>query len=252
MSTPTVNLRLGDCRKVLDEQPENSADSVVCDPPYELKFMGSRWDSSGVAFDPATWRAALRVLKPGGHLLAFGGTRTHHRMVCAIEDAGFEIRDMLMCVYGSGFPKSLDVSKAIDKTLGATRDAITAPATPEAQQWANWGTALKPSYEPVILARKPLDGTVAGNVLAHGVGGINIDASRVEAKGRPLIESQSDASVNAFGNGLNGSRSIGTTDQGRWPANLLHDGSDEVLAAFPQTGSGFVPKSRRIDNDRTA
>ena len=246
----------------------SSVDSIVTDPPYGLSFMGKRWDYDVPSVE--IWAECLRVLKPGGHLLAFAGTRTQHRMAVRIEDAGFEIRDMIAWVYGSGFPKSLDVSKALDKAAGAEREVagvredfarraglaerpntanaggyanpqnagqITAPATEAARQWKGWGTALKPALEPITMARKPLVGTVAANVLEHGAGALNIDGSRVDAgDGRPLIESKSEASLNAFGNGLNGSRSAGVTTQGRWPANLIHDGSDEVLAGFPQTG----------------
>lgn len=189
-----------------------SVDAIVTDPPYELGFMGKRWDASGVAFDPETWRAAYAVLKPGAHLVAFSGTRTYHRMVCAIEDAGFEIRDQLAWVYGSGFPKSHN------------------------GEWG--GTALKPAWEPIVLARKPLVGTVAANYAAHGVGGLNIEGCRIEAIGRPHIVSHSEGSKNTFGNGLNGSHAAGTTDVGRWPANLCHDGSDEVLECFPDSKQG--------------
>ena len=250
--------------------PDCSVDAVVTDPPYGLSFMGKKWD-----YDVPTveiWAECLRVLKPGGHLLAFAGTRTQHRMAVRIEDAGFEIRDMIAWVYGSGFPKSLDVSKAIDKAAGAEREVVGvipdrwtgkgnalnfstdrpqsevpvtgAPATPEAQQWAGWGTALKPALEPITMARKPLEGTVAANVLAHGTGGLNVDGCRVEAvDGRPLIISHGDGfgsgeHVTAYGNGLSGSRHGGTTAIGRWPANLIHDGSDEVVGLFPQTTGG--------------
>lgn len=211
---------------------------------------------------------ALRVLKPGGYLLAFGGSRTYHRMACAIEDAGFEIRDQIMWIYGSGFPKSLDVSKAIDKAAGEEREVvapapyhrgkagqqysetrrvsydyppqpITMPATDAAKQWAGWGTALKPSHEPIVVARKPLIGTVAANVLEYGTGAMNIDACRVEAlDGVPLFSSRSESRSVALGNGLNGSNRTGDVGFGRWPANVIHDGSDEVIAAFPQTSSG--------------
>jgi DNA modification methylase len=250
-------LLLGDCLEVMRTLPDCSVDAVVTDPPYGLSFMGKKWDYDVPGED--IWRECLRVLKPGGHLLAFAGTRTQHRMAVRIEDAGFEIRDMIAWVYGSGFPKSLDVSKAIDKAAGAlapegknfrvdggsgtasyraTTDPRNyvppAPATLEAQQWDGWGTALKPALEPITMARKPLEGTVAANVLAHGTGGINVDGCRVACDdGRPLIESRSDASLHAFGNGLNGSRNAGTTTQGRWPANLIHDGSDEVVGLFP-------------------
>jgi site-specific DNA-methyltransferase (adenine-specific) len=274
-------LHHGDCLEVMATMADNSVDAVVTDPPYGLSFMGKNWDHGvpGEAF----WREALRVAKPGAHLLAFGGTRTFHRLAVAIEDAGWEIRDtigmphesgdrgdclwLLAWVYGSGFPKSLDVSKAIDKAAGAEREVvgeydtrgiqepsksgktssgisglqnvhfhqgckskitpITAPATSEAQQWQGWGTALKPAWEPVIVARKPLEGTVAANVLKYGTGAINVDGCRVEAvEGRPLIISHGDGfgsgeHVTAYGNGLSGSRHGGTTTTGRWPANLI-------------------------------
>lgn len=188
---------------------ENSIDAIVTDPPYELGFMGKKWDASGIAYNVELWRECLRVLKPGGHLLAFGGTRTYHRMTVAIEDAGFEIRDSIHWIYSSGFPKSLDVSKAIDKAAGqigeivgerrfgktstgqnsgwnanavaATgRQEIRALVTDNAKKWNGWGTALKPAHEPIVLARKPLQGTVANNVLEHGTGALNIDGTRVK------------------------------------------------------------------------
>jgi site-specific DNA-methyltransferase (adenine-specific) len=190
------------------EMETASVDSIVCDPPYELGFMGKSWDASGIAYDLEVWRKALRVLKPGGYLLAFSATRTYHRMTCAIEDAGFEIRDCIGWHYGSGFPKSLDVSKAIDKAAGAEREVVgrrweanrkpgikeagrygeygpddgllTSPATDEARRWSGWGTALKPAWEPVVVARKPLEGTVAANVLKYGTGAINVDVCRVD------------------------------------------------------------------------
>jgi site-specific DNA-methyltransferase (adenine-specific) len=190
----------GDCREVMATLDAESVDAIVSDPPYGLSFMGKGWDHGvpGVEF----WTEALRVAKPGAHLLAFGGTRTYHRLACAIEDAGWEIRDCVMWVYGSGFPKSHDVSKAIDKAAGAEREVVgvhrhahlnkyrsqaatygtptnnteeTAPATDAARQWSGWGTALKPAWEPIIVARKPPVGTVAENVLTHGTGGINVD-----------------------------------------------------------------------------
>lgn len=261
----------GGCVAGLRGFPDASFDAVVCDPPYELAFMGKRWDATGVAFDPATWREVLRVLKPGAYLVAFGGTRTYHRLVCAIEDAGFEIRDQLAWLFGSGFPKSLDVSKAIDAAAGATRECTRAgevrrdgafdgwdtgdsasrprfddPATPAAAAaWQGWGTALKPAHEPICLARKPLIGTVATNVLAHGVGGLNIDGCRVGFQ-------DEDDRRNAFPAGRVTSHGAGSlagpgaaqevtrtgfdaerSPLGRWPANLCHDGSDEVLAVFP-------------------
>jgi DNA modification methylase len=204
-----------DCLEALKHLPENSIDAIVTDPPYELGFMGKKWDSTGISYNVELWKECLRILKPGGHLLAFGGTRTYHRMACAIEDAGFEIRDQLQWIYGSGFPKSTDISKQIDKLLGAERKVIgkrvhptlknepkvkskayhvetldsdknmeswdiTAPATTEAKQWEGWGTGLKPANEPIVMARKPFsEKTIVKNVLKWGTGGINIDDSRI-------------------------------------------------------------------------
>ena len=319
----TIRILTGDSRDVLKTLADASVDSIVTDPPYELTsarpggrsqatrgkvmagFMGLRWDGSGVAFDADLWRECLRVLKPGGHLLAFGGTRTQHRMVCAIEDAGFEIRDQAGWMYGSGFPKSLDVSKAIDKAAGAERAQVVgvkagherfvdrtdphsagsrkhgwdrpykddpeavrashlnlAPATEEAKQWQGWGTALKPAWEPVCVARKPLVGTVAENVLAYGTGALNIDGCRVS------MSAEDAAVINAAGGFTTGGyvrkKTEGTFMQGvpvavdwqpsqlsRWPANLLHDGSPEVVAQFPaEAGAsaqvkGTEPSSRQ-------
>ena len=275
----------------------NSVDAIVTDPPYELGFMGKGWDASGIANSVEMWREALRVLKPGGHLLAFSGSRTYHRMVCAIEDAGFEIRDQIMWVYGSGFPKSLDVSKAIDKAAGAEREvlgvidprgsfdgrergssainknwraaegrsdirdlskkSLTAPATDAARQWQGWGTALKPAHEPIVVARKPLVGTVAANVLRHGTGALNIDGCRVPhvtIEGGTLAQnSHLRASIrraagdSMFGNTEESAASMEAL--GRWPANLIHDGSDEVLAAFPQA-PGQMAKASEADTPR--
>ena len=246
---------------LLRELPDNSIDSIVTDPPYELGFMGKKWDSSGIAYSVELWSECLRVLKSGGHLLAFSGSRTYHRMVVAIEDAGFEIRDQIMWVYGSGFPKSLDISKAIDKAAGAERTVVgskitggikrarpddaegyshsysvgqvevpvTAPATDEAQQWSGWGTALKPSHEPFVMARKPIDGTVANNVLKHGVGGINIDGCRVpttdvmQPAGGDLVQNNQ-----VYGKGLGVSSGKSAELSARFPANFIHDGSEEV------------------------
>jgi DNA modification methylase len=245
--------------------------AIVTDPPYGLSFMGKKWDYDVPSVE--IWQACLDALRPGGHLLAFAGTRTQHRMAVRIEDAGFEIRDMIAWVYGSGFPKSLDVSKAIDKAAGAERkvvgsyagttnigrkaegkrgyghdgmatggtDAtvfITAPATDAAKQWHGWGTALKPALEPITMARKPLIGTVAANVLAHGCGGLNVDACRV---GTEEVVSLKGLGDNRNLNDDNwrgiGSRPEPTVSVGRFPANLIHDGSDEVLELFPETSS---------------
>lgn len=264
-----TQLLKGDNLEMLPTLADNSIDAIVTDPPYELGFMGKSWDSSGIAYNVALWVECLRVLKPGGHLIAFGGSRTYHRLACAVEDAGFEIRDQLMWVYGSGFPKSLDVSKAIDKQAGAEREVIgswkptgtarlvggknkdgvfqdyatatslkesvdiTAPATDDAKTWQGWGTALKPSHEPMVLARKPLgEKTVAENVLRWGTGALNIDGTRI-------------ATTDRFGGGskatsgfVNGYEHDGWTpgnEQGRWPANFMHDGSKEVLELFPES-----------------
>ena len=254
-------LRLGDCLEILRGMDDNSVDAVVTDPPYGLSFMGKKWDYDVPSVE--VWAECLRVLKPGGHLLAFAGTRTQHRMAVRIEDAGFEIRDMIAWVYGSGFPKSLDVSKAIDKAAGAEREVIgvnqnverarkakeagsdyggftkvnskiTAPATPEAQQWAGWGTALKPALEPITLARKPLSGTVAANVLEHGTGALNIDGCRVEGMAPFTVQGQSARAGEVYGADQRDQRVFEPHASGRWPANLIHDGSDEVVAAFPQ------------------
>jgi len=264
----TAQILCGDCQQILPTLPDCSIDAIVTDPPYELGFMGKAWDATGVAYQVDLWRECLRVLKPGGHLLAFGGSRTYHRLACAVEDAGFQVRDQIMWVYGSGFPKSHDVSKAIDRAAGATREVIgetrrgaqqestgrygawgdgitpTAPATHAAKRWQGWGTALKPAHEPIVLARKPLDGTVADNVLTHSTGGINIDGCRVEAPdGVPQLDKKNQDSINCFGSGLNGSTSLGFRDftTGRFPANFIHDGSDEVLELFPETVGGARP-----------
>ena len=234
--------------------PDNSVDSIVTDPPYELGFMGKSWDSTGIAFNIEVWQEALRVLKPGGHLVAFSGSRTYHRMAVAIEDAGFEIRDQIMWVYGSGFPKSMDVSKAIDKQEGIWRGRAGAPLadddkrsfgqhyertpkeppyTDAAKQWQGWGTALKPAHEPMVLARKPVVGTVAKNVLTYGVGGLNIDASRV---GSEVITNNindfSNQHGNKFGNGEPIAKLGESQVVGRWPANFIHDGLEEEWSKF--------------------
>jgi DNA modification methylase len=269
-----VTLRPGDCLDVLKTLDDSTVDAVVTDPPYGIVFMGRQWDTSGSdqrAFSVAFWQEVYRVLKPGGHVIAASATRTYHRLAVAIEDAGFEIRDMVSWLYGSGFPKSHDVSKGIDKAAGATRSEVVgksarhgggivgngtsyeispevpdilAPATPEAAAWQGWGTALKPACEPWVLARKPLIGTVAANVLAHGTGALNIDGCRVAAQGRRLLTGDYKATdSNVYegrmdGSLMGGSKAVGETDLGRWPANVLHDGSDEVVGAFPESNIG--------------
>ena len=337
-----IDLRHGDCLEVLRGMEADSVDAVVTDPPYGLSFMGKGWDYEVPTED--VWRECLRVLKPGGHLLAFAGTRTQHRMAVRIEDAGFEIRDMIAWVYGSGFPKSMDVSKAIDKMdaaeeqrarrfrftewvrstgiiaaqidvltgtrmgghylssasqpaimtrehleacrmflgdipewverecdirsvesrnmaarevvgvqtrynepsgiVSAGRDErtlierkLTTPATDAARQWDGWGTALKPALEPITVARKPLVGTVAANVLRHGTGAINVDGCRVGA-GDGYTENAVTQGINTARTSYApavGRRTFEPSSSGRWPANLIHDGSDEVVGLFPQT-----------------
>jgi len=259
------------------EMPDNSVDSIVCDPPYELGFMGKAWDASGIAYDQDVWRQALRVLKPGGHLLAFSGSRTYHWMACAIEIVGFEIRDQIMWVYGSGFPKSLDVSKAIDKAAGAEREVVgvsgwahvrgasrnseygfnggddsvvTAPATDDARCWSGWGTALKPAHEPICVARKPLAGTVAANVLKHGTGAINVDGCRVPAAaGDEPLKWEHGRGMGFHGAEDRGPCAAGTS-AGRWPANFIHDGSEEATAGLGEAARFFYcAKASRSDRE---
>lgn len=301
-----VTVWQGDSRDVLSGYDADSFDSVVTDPPYALVsivkrfgkdgaaacivpeggtgayarasagFMGKQWDTGETAFAPEFWTAVLRILKPGGHILAFSGTRTYHRLACAIEDAGFEIRDMVSWIYGSGFPKSHDVSKGIDKAAGATPRVIaegrpvarmipgadqnangwektngrvyvpqeTEAATEAAATWEGWGTALKPASEPIVLARKPLIGTVAANVLKHGTGAINVDGCRVG------LREERELNRNGYG----GSEPQGTVIDGgvgRWPANVIHDGSEEVTAGFPDVhgaGAAGYDKARESYN----
>jgi DNA modification methylase len=346
----TYQILHGNNLDILPTLADNSIDSIVTDPPYELGFMGKKWDSSGIAYSVELWQQCLRVLKPGGHLLSFGGTRTYHRVAVAIEDAGFELRDSIAWLYGSGFPKSLDVSKAIDKlggisaeqaefakalkeaksqtnmtisdlngvlgrktsnlwshfvgdvqpqlpsvenywklksvlpisdkwdslflpeaerevigskmsgiankdekerhTIGASKAIevdITAPSTPEAQQWQGWGTALKPAFEPVIVARKPIEGTVANNVLKWGTGGLNIDGSRIgRAEGDNSSAGNRTATFGTQDTNSGGDGSGGWTqnDSGRWPANIILDpytaelldeqSGDRQAGAFPK------------------
>ena len=266
----------GDCLEVLNGMPDNSVDSVVTDPPYGLSFMGKKWDYD--VPEQAIWEECLRVLKPGGHLLAFAGTRTQHRMAVRIEDAGFEIRDMIAWAYGNGFPKSMDVSKAIDKAAGAEREVIgqdtkarstssasalptmggetvyqswdiTAPATESAKQWKGWGTALKPALEPITVARKPFKGTVAANVMEWGTGAINIDGCRV---GPPIthqpggLHRGSGSTVGSF----TGETEFERDAHGRWPANLIHDGSDEPTELLGAAARFFYcAKASKKDRD---
>jgi site-specific DNA-methyltransferase (adenine-specific) len=255
--------------------------AVLCDPPYELGFMGKSWDSRGISFRSETWAAIGSLLAPGAHLLAFGGTRTFHRIAVAIEDAGFEIRDTLGWLYGSGFPKSHDVSKAIDREAGAERErigdygqdfrakgsglqgwqreahsvdkGITAPATDAARAWQGYGTALKPAWEPVIVARNPLVDTVAQNALEHGTGALNIDGARVSWANKADAAAAAIGFANSregFGRGSRGGRNTYHPLEllGRWPANIIHDGSEEVLELFPETNPA---RKNKISDNRS-
>jgi site-specific DNA-methyltransferase (adenine-specific) len=235
-----------DCLEVLALLADDSVDSIVCDPPYELGFMGKSWDNKGIAYDVSMWKECLRVLKPGGHLAAFGGTRTYHRMACAIEDAGFEVRDSLHWIYGSGFPKGLNVSHAIDQALSGEK--IDPPVSTEGAQWEGWNVALKPAHEPIVLARKPLsEKTVAANVLKHGTGAMNIDGCRVAGS----ANSRKGGDLSNRATALEGGDRIRTDYQpdtaGRWPPNILLSHS----AACVPAGEKKVPGSRADRSEAT-
>jgi len=283
-----VTLHHGDCIEVMRAMPDSSVHAIVTDPPYGLGFMGKGWDDLPPGLPWAV--ECLRVLKPGGYLLAFGGSRTWHRLAVAVEDAGFEIRDSIAWLYGSGFPKSLDVSKAIDKAAGAERETgpidparagrlvnqagaystetgwsagnrrvtIDPPATPAAELWQGWGTALKPAFEPIVMGRKPLTGTVAANVLAHGTGAINVDGCRVEhsdptgrvstrlSNGKAVYGDYANQSVGAVVNAQ-------ASESGRWPTNVILDGSqaEELDRQSGTLTSGANPTSRGADGSRS-
>jgi len=283
-----MKLMIGDCKERLKDLPDESVDSIVTDPPYELGIMGKAWDSSGIAYDVDLWRECLRVLKPGGHLLSFGGSRTYHRMTVAIEDAGFEIRDMIEWLYGSGFPKSHNVSKAIDKAAGVEGEVIgdfpndrpnshsknaipvgsaglgkgtkmRALVTPEAAELEGWGTALKPAHEPIVVARKPFKGTVAENVLEHGTGAINIDGCRVKVSDtkeyddnrRGFHERMLDDDSRPYEGGWKPNTVILDNEiKGRWPANVIFSHHPECIKlGVKQVGSG---ESKLVSRDRGA
>jgi len=250
----------GDSLEVLKDFEDNYFDSVVTDPPYGLAFMGKKWDYDVPQVE--LWKEVYRVLKPGGHILSFAGSRTYHRMAVNIEDAGFEIRDMLGWLYGSGFPKSHNIGKAVDKLQGNKREVVgkyknLSPGdewrisgnfggestnqnkrsiTKGNSEWEGWGTALKPAHEPIVMARKPFNTSVAENVLTHGTGGINIDECRVgtdEKLSRPVNSASNNVygKYNTFGNDVE--------PQGRFPANIIHDGSEEVLEVFEESSRFF-------------
>lgn len=263
-----VEILQGDCLKKMKGLDDNTVDSIVTDPPYGIKFMAKKWDHNVPNVE--IWQEALRVLKPGGHLLCACGTRTQHRMVVNIEDAGFEIRDVVTWMYGSGFPKSLNIGKAVDKLQGNDREVvgvderfnepsgivnigqgerkkILRKITKGNSEWEGWGTALKPACEFFTLARKPLsEKTVAENVLKWGTGGINIDDCRV---GSDTIKTNGKGTHKNRTHCAKSKDYIGETHIGRFPANLIHDGSQEVLDLFPDKNSRFFycPKASKKD-----
>lgn len=247
----------GDMLDMLQVIEPESIDAIVCDPPYELGFMNKSWDSTGIAFKKETWENCLKVLKPGGYLLAFGGSRTYHRIACAIEDAGFEIRDCVMYLYGCGFSKSYNIGLAIDKKNGVDNrtgniraDGVNnqniccdfkamKPKFEERiaqNEWQGWGTCLKPAYEPIIVARKPFKGSVVDNIIKYRVGGLNIDECRVGETGgikKVNIIKNSGSKICRFG--CDGDKI--ETGEGRFPANVITDGSEEVAKGMPNTTS---------------
>ncbi len=285
----------GDCLDKLKKLPTNSVDSVVTDPPYGISFMSKKWDYDVPSVE--IWKEVFRVLKPGGFLLSFAGTRTHHRMAINIEDAGFEIRDMIAWVHGQGFPKSIDISKAIDKKLGKKREVLkrtitksggmanvnkvnkeqkfrpnnynehgnifeeTIPASKQAKYYYGWGTALKPCIEPIVVARKPLsEKTVSDNVLKYGTGGLNIDGCRVSHNdkntlsryknklGKEVQEGKTGIGYKKKNFGKHSKENFEKAKQGRWPGNLIHDGSEEVVKLFPNTKSGSIKKGTKYNH----
>ena len=271
----------GKCEDILPTLPENSIDTCLTDPPYEISMLAKQWDKTGVSFQPETWKHVLRILKPGGFLLAFGGTRTWHRMVCAIEDAGFEIRDAVAWVHAQGMPKSLDISKAFDDAAGVERVVVgppkyskgkpkqsysetrkvsydcqplpqTEPATDEAKKWQGWGTGIKPAFELIVVAMKPLEGTFARNAQQWGVSGLAIDKCRIGfASEADEKESKSKNQHEDLDSGPRDNHSFGKDSgprknydpPGRWPANLV---LDPVTAALLDQQSGWT-KTKRIE-----
>lgn len=275
---PDFVVHHGDCLEILRGLKDCSIDAIVTDPPYGISFMSKKWDYDVPPVE--VWQECLRVLRPGGHLVSFAGARTQHRMACRIEDAGFEIRDMLGWIYSQGFPKNHDVSKAIDKIRGAERRVVgsgkkgikpsvtsgasvggtaggynyrpefelTEPASDDAKKWNGWGTALKPAIEPITLARKPLAGTVAANILEHGTGCLNIDGCKV---GDDVRVTHGMSSLGVMRDDDWQPSEISKTFSGRWPSNVMHDGSDNVVELFPGKTSSFFycPKASKADRE---
>ena len=273
-----------DCRETMKRMPDNFVDSIVTDPPYELGFMGKKWDNSGIAYNVEMWKECLRVLKPGGYLLAFGGTRTSHRMVCAIEDAGFEIRDSILWLYGSGFPKSMNIGKEVDKLQGNERKVTGNYKHPDGgsrklsranntgncyqrdgREWEKeltkgnsefegWGTALKPAHEPICVARKPIEEkTVAANVLKYGTGGINIDGCRIEHNEPEILTNRiaPKSSGEKMGTFKENGKLASPCQSGRFPANIILDPftADELDKQAPDAGA-CAPVKRGQKRDK--
>ena len=272
----------GKMQEVLSTFEEGSVDSIICDPPYELNFMGKGWDNSGVAFQKDTWEHCFKVLKEGGYLLAFGGSRTFHRIACAIEDAGFEIRDCIMWLYGSGFPKSMNIGLAIDKKLGVESEVVgkkdytmpskiyninngsgerldcyeTQPSSNLGKKYQGWGTCLKPAYEPIIVARKPFKCSLVENIMQNGVGGLNIDECRIPTSDDLYRKPCENGSIYSQ---QEKQYTTGTMNDsyklGRFPANVIltYDETDyeEVCGGMPNT-SGDERQTKYIENPGTS
>lgn len=272
----------GSMLDMADVVANNSIDAIICDPPYELNFMGKGWDNTGIAFQKETWQKCFNALKDGGYLLAFGGSRTFHRIACAIEDAGFEIRDTIMWLYGSGFPKSMNIGLALDKKNGIESEIVNTQNKGSSgfgnkhngcfcdgqkdglvvlrkatNEWAGWGTCLKPAYEPVIVARKPFKSSLVENIEKNRIGGLNIDECRVGTNGATKKNTTNcNSNNNVYGKGLNGGR-VENINIGRFPANVIftYDETDkeEVCGGMPNSKSAIrkVKESETLNKEGT-